>query len=43
MRTLYVEEKEEKEKALPPYYNMDTISKKILELEAYAEELYLII
>jgi hypothetical protein len=42
MHTLYVEEKGEEE-ALPPYYNMDIIPRKIPELEAYAEELYLII
>jgi hypothetical protein len=42
MHILYVEEKGEK-KALPPYYNMDTIPRKIPELEAYTEELYLII
>jgi hypothetical protein len=43
MYTLYVKEKGKEEEALPPYYNMDTIPRKILELEAYAEELYLII
>jgi hypothetical protein len=43
MHTLYVEEKGEKEEALPPYYNMNTTPRKIPELEAYTEELYLII
>ena len=36
MHTLYKEEEE----ALPAYFNMDTIPKKILELEAYSEKLY---
>jgi hypothetical protein len=36
-----VEEKEEE--ALPPCFNIDTTPRKIPELEAYAEELYLII
>jgi hypothetical protein len=37
-----VEEKKEEE-ALPPYYNINITPKKIPELEAYIEELYLII
>jgi hypothetical protein len=39
MDTLY-EEEEEKEKALPTYFNMNITPRKILKLEAYGEKLY---
>jgi hypothetical protein len=35
--------KEKEEEALPPCFDMDTTPRKIPELEAYAEELYLIV
>ena len=40
MHTLYEEKEEE---ILPSYFDMNTTPKKILELEAYAEELYLMV
>jgi hypothetical protein len=40
MHTLY---EEEEEKALSPYFYMNTIPRKIPELEAYREELYLMV
>ena len=40
MYTLYEEKEEE---ILPSYFDMNTTPKKILELEAYAEELYLMV
>ena len=40
MHTLY---KEKEEEILPPYFNINIIPKKIPELEAYTEKLYLMI